>query len=195
MKVLQSDCDECSTNRIPQFTQGEMTVAEAIKNFERLTKLCPYLVPIEEQRTKWMLEKLRSDIVLAIKSGGNTPTTTMECTERAYRAEHWLNQLKEMSAIKFESKKKSSESFGKSKSQRGKQFLRQDSNRRKRNCCGTRNTKSHSTKRVDETAPNYEKCGGNHSDECRAGTNLCFNCGKKGHFVKKGPTKFSTDVE
>ena len=31
------------------FKQDNMTVAEAVKKFERFTKLCPYLVPIEEQ--------------------------------------------------------------------------------------------------------------------------------------------------
>ena len=38
------------------FKQDNMTVAEAVKKFERLVKLCPYLVPTEEQRTKKMLE-------------------------------------------------------------------------------------------------------------------------------------------
>ena len=31
------------------FKQDNMTVAEAVKKFERLEKLCPYLIPIEEQ--------------------------------------------------------------------------------------------------------------------------------------------------
>ncbi|KAL5567024.1 hypothetical protein UlMin_030188 [Ulmus minor] len=34
--------------------QDNMMVAEAVKKFERLAKLCPYLVPTEEQRTKRM---------------------------------------------------------------------------------------------------------------------------------------------
>ena len=51
--------------------QGEMTVVEAIRKFEWLPKLCPYLVSTEEQRTKWMLEMFRLDITLAIESVGN----------------------------------------------------------------------------------------------------------------------------
>ena len=36
--------------------QENMTVAEAVKKFERLARICPYLVPTEEHRTKRMLE-------------------------------------------------------------------------------------------------------------------------------------------
>ena len=64
----------------------------------------------------------RADITLAVESGDNTLTTTTKCTERAYRAEHQLNQLKEIRAKKFESKGKSSKSFGRSKTHRVKQF-------------------------------------------------------------------------
>ena len=38
------------------FKQESMMVAEAIKKFERLARLCPYLVPTEEQQTKQMLD-------------------------------------------------------------------------------------------------------------------------------------------
>ena len=40
-----------------------------------------------------------------------------------------------------------------------------------------------------------EKCGGNHPGECKTGKNLCFNCGKEGHFAKRCPTRISTDTE
>ena len=38
------------------FKQDNMTVAEVVMKFERIAKLCPYLVLIEEQRVKRMLE-------------------------------------------------------------------------------------------------------------------------------------------
>ncbi|KAL5542303.1 hypothetical protein UlMin_010013 [Ulmus minor] len=41
------------------FKQDNLTVAEAVRKFERLAKLCPYLVPTEEQRVKRMLEMQR----------------------------------------------------------------------------------------------------------------------------------------
>ena len=78
------------------FKQDNMTFAEAVKKFKRLANLCPYLVPTEEQRIKRMLEMFRPDIALAIESGGDQPTTTIDCIECDYRAKHRLNQLKEM---------------------------------------------------------------------------------------------------
>ena len=64
--------------------QGNMTVAAAVKKFEQLARLCPYLVPTEEQRTKRMLEMFRPDISLAIESGGDQSKTTSDCIERAF---------------------------------------------------------------------------------------------------------------
>ncbi|KAL5566930.1 hypothetical protein UlMin_026241 [Ulmus minor] len=57
--------------------QDGMTVAATVKKFEQLARL---------------------DISLAIESGGGQPATTADCIEKAYRAEHRLNQLKEMRA-------------------------------------------------------------------------------------------------
>ena len=67
------------------FKQDNMTITKAIRKFERLTKLCPYLVPTEEQQVKRMLEMFRPDISLAIEGGGNPPTTSTDCVEHAYK--------------------------------------------------------------------------------------------------------------
>ena len=72
-----------------------MTIADAVKKFEQLARLCLYLVPTEEQRAHRMLEMFKPKIALAIESIGGRPTTTTECIERAYRVEHLLNQIKE----------------------------------------------------------------------------------------------------
>ena len=48
------------------FKHDNMIVAEAIKKFKQLAKLCPYLVSTEDQRVKWMLVMLRQDVILAI---------------------------------------------------------------------------------------------------------------------------------
>ncbi|KAL5570502.1 hypothetical protein UlMin_027077 [Ulmus minor] len=40
--------------------QGKMTVAEAVRKFEQLARLCPYLIPTEEQRTRRMLDMKKS---------------------------------------------------------------------------------------------------------------------------------------
>ena len=46
------------------------------------------------------------DIDLAIESGVDQPSTMAKCIERAFWAEHRLNQLKEMKTRMFESKKR-----------------------------------------------------------------------------------------
>ena len=38
------------------FKHDNITVVEAVRKFERFAKLCPYLVPTEEQWVKQMLE-------------------------------------------------------------------------------------------------------------------------------------------
>ena len=68
-----------------------MTVTEVVRKFERLPRLCSYLVPTEEQQTKIMLEMFQPDISYAIERRGDQPITATDCVERAYRAEHQLN--------------------------------------------------------------------------------------------------------
>ncbi|KAL5578787.1 hypothetical protein UlMin_011229 [Ulmus minor] len=63
------------------FKQENMTVANAVRKFERLAKLCPYLVPTEEQRVKRMLEMLRPDISLSEGQFRSLQTLTEEPAE------------------------------------------------------------------------------------------------------------------
>ena len=42
---------------------------------------------------------IRLDIALAIESGGDKPTTTTDCVECSFRAEHSLNQHNRDEAI------------------------------------------------------------------------------------------------
>ncbi|KAL5549498.1 hypothetical protein UlMin_004729 [Ulmus minor] len=172
--------------------QDNMTVAEAVKKFERLAKLCPYLVPTEEQRTKRMLEMFQPDISLAIECGGEPPATTTDCIERAYRAEHRLNQLREMRQRQFENRKKQGNQGGnqnignRNKGQQGSQSQGQgkNDNKRKGNNQAGRNTRQQTAKKNNATYPTCSKCGKNHLGECRLGTSVCYKCGKEGHFAK-----------
>ncbi|KAL5540065.1 hypothetical protein UlMin_045795 [Ulmus minor] len=75
--------------------QGKMTVAEAVRKFEQLARLCPYLIPTEEQRTRRMLDMFRPEISLALESGG-----------------HRLMQVREERAKAFEARKKSAGPIG-----------------------------------------------------------------------------------
>ena len=52
------------------FKQDNMTVADAVRKFERLVKLCPYLAPTEDQRVKRMLEMFRPDVSLSVEGRG-----------------------------------------------------------------------------------------------------------------------------
>ena len=80
-----------------------------------------------------MLEMFRPDISLAIASGGDQPTTTTNCVERACRAEHRLNQLKEMRNCMFENRRKQGEQSGnRNKGQQGGQLQGQNKNSNKR---------------------------------------------------------------
>ena len=59
-----------------------------------------------------MLEMFPPNISLTIESGGDQPTTTTDCVERAYMDKHRLNQLKEMRQCIFENRIRQGEQGG-----------------------------------------------------------------------------------
>ncbi|KAL5572587.1 hypothetical protein UlMin_022184 [Ulmus minor] len=174
-----------------------MTVAEGVRKFERLAKLCPYLVPTEEQRVKRMLEMFRPDISLSVEGGSDSPTTTTDCVERAYRAEHRLNQLKEMRNRMYENKRKQNNSS--SNHSRGQQISQPQgqnkNNKRKGNSQANRDTRQPAPKKNNATYPTCGKCGKNHPGECRQGTTACYKCRKEGHFARKCTVKSTGDSQ
>ncbi|KAL5549153.1 hypothetical protein UlMin_004384 [Ulmus minor] len=85
--------------------QGTMTVIEAVNKFEPLSRLCPFMVRIEENRLKRIMDMFRPDIALAIESGGSPPTTVARCVERAIRIEYRMAQAKEKRNKYFEAKR------------------------------------------------------------------------------------------
>ena len=70
--------------------QGQMIVAETVRKFDRLERLCRFLQPSEGERICRMLEMFRPEIAIFVEAGGQ-PTTTAECYERALCAESRLN--------------------------------------------------------------------------------------------------------
>ena len=82
-------------NEFINIKQGSMSVTEAVRKFDQLARLCPYLVPTEEERVRRMLEMFRPELAVVIDSGDNPPTTVAECVDRALRAEYRLAQAKE----------------------------------------------------------------------------------------------------
>ncbi|KAL5565685.1 hypothetical protein UlMin_028849 [Ulmus minor] len=179
------------------FKQENMTVTDAVRKFERLAKLCPYLVPTEEQRVKRMPEMFRPDISLSVEGGSDPPTTTTDCVERAYRAEHRLNQLKEMKNRMYENKRKqNNQSSNQNRGQQVSQPQGQNkNNKRKGNSQANRDSRQPAPKKNNATYPTCGKCGKNHPGECRQGTTACYKCGKEGHFARKCTVKSTSDSQ
>ena len=73
--------------------QGQMTVAETVRKFERLERLCQFLQLSEEERIRRMLETFRPEIAIFVETDG-LPATMAECYERVLCAEFRLNQMK-----------------------------------------------------------------------------------------------------
>ncbi|KAL5564893.1 hypothetical protein UlMin_028057 [Ulmus minor] len=186
---------------------GNMTVIEAVTKFEQLARLCPSLVATEEERTRKMMDMFCPDTALAIESGGSPPVSVAECVEKALKVEYRLAQLKEERARKFEARKNQGKEGGGARTQRfhqGSKFGNRKNgpnpHKRKWNSQeqgGQRNTYP---KDGYKSFPSCTKCGRQHPGECRAGTLVCYQCGKEGHFAKnclnkpsvgnqQGPTK------
>ncbi|KAL5560440.1 hypothetical protein UlMin_036651 [Ulmus minor] len=67
-------------NEFINIKQGSMSVTEAVHKFDQVTRLCPYLVPTEEERVRRMLEMFRPELAVVIDSGDNPPTTLKGAT-------------------------------------------------------------------------------------------------------------------
>ncbi|KAL5578375.1 hypothetical protein UlMin_020074 [Ulmus minor] len=179
-------------NEFINIKQGSMSVTEAVRKFDQLARLCPYLVPTEEERVRRMLEMFRPELAVVIDSGDNPPTTVAECVDRALRAEYRLAQAKEERNQIFEARKNQKgqtkqgyEMKPNSQVQRTNQYGN-NNNKRKGNFGGQKNGKGSGSqnKKPNITYPTCKKCGKNHPGECRSGTNVCFIYGKEGHFAK-----------
>ena len=145
-----------------------------------------------------MLEMFRPDISLSVEGGSDPPTTTTDCVERAYRAEHRLNQLKEMRNRMYENKRKqnnqgNNQNRGQLTNQSQGQNKNNNNNKRKGNGQANRDTRQSAPKRSNITYPTCGKCGKNHQGECRQGTMACYKCGKEGHFANKCTAKSTNE--
>ncbi|GMN33421.1 hypothetical protein TIFTF001_046700 [Ficus carica] len=90
MSVTREHYDEFNN-----FRQGNLSVTEAVKRFNQLARLCPYMVPNEQERLRRMIGMLKPEIAVIVDSGTTPPTTTAECVKCALRAEYHLNKQKE----------------------------------------------------------------------------------------------------
>ncbi|KAL5543861.1 hypothetical protein UlMin_007645 [Ulmus minor] len=176
-------------NEFINLKQGAMSVTEALRKFDQLARLFPFLVPTEEERVRRMLEILQPELALVIESGHNPPTTMAECVERALRAEYRLAQVKEERNRIFDAKKiqkgKRPKKIFKKRPKLESKPLPLKLNKRKGNIQGQWNKKNQPNKKNPVAVLNCKKCGKNHWGQCMAGTNFfCFKCWKKGHFAR-----------
>ncbi|KAL5579150.1 hypothetical protein UlMin_011592 [Ulmus minor] len=142
----------------------------------------------------------RPDISLSVEGGGDPPTTTTDCVERAFRAEHRLNQLKDMRQRMYENRRKQGDQAGNRDSdnrnkgpQNSQQGQNRNNNKRKGGNQASRNTRQQTSRNNSSPNPTCAKCGRNHPGECRQGTTACYKCGKEGHYAKGCMVKTSGD--
>ncbi|GMN63718.1 hypothetical protein TIFTF001_032805 [Ficus carica] len=88
-----------------KFRQGNLSVAEAVKKFEQLARLCPHLISSERDKVRRIMRMFRSNLVVVISSGPHPPLTVAKCVSRAIRAEYWVRQNKEQRAKFFKEKR------------------------------------------------------------------------------------------
>ena len=69
-----------------------MSVTDAVCKFDQLAKLCPHLVPTEDERIRWMLYMFHPKIAIMIDSGEKPPTTVVEYLEKALHTKYRLAQ-------------------------------------------------------------------------------------------------------
>ena len=95
MKFFNMRAMNAQQREFNSLKQGTMTVTEAVAKFNQLARLCPHLVPTEEERVKRMMEMFKPEVSMAIDSRNQPSVTVADCLERAIRAEYRLTQVKE----------------------------------------------------------------------------------------------------
>ncbi|GMN20977.1 hypothetical protein TIFTF001_043212 [Ficus carica] len=203
-KYFNTEVIEAQQDEFDKFCQGNLSVAEAVKKFEQLARLCPQLISSERDKVRRMMRMFRSYLAVVISSGPHPPLTIAECVSRAIRAEYWVGQNKEQRAKFFKEKreentqaKQNHARLGQTPQQKGqggplgqKNNNKQYGNnqqKRKWNAGGQGNQQNFPQKKNAPNSNSYptcQKCGRRHPGDCRAETSRCFLCGKKGHYAR-----------
>ncbi|GMN30870.1 hypothetical protein TIFTF001_049643 [Ficus carica] len=208
-KYFNTEVMEAQQDEFDKFRQGNLSVAEAVKKFEQLARLCPHLISSERDKVRRMMRMFRPDLAVVISSGPHPPLTVAECVSRAIRAEYWVGQNKEQRAKFFQEKR---EEKAQAKQNQAKQnqarpnqtpqqrgqggpFGQSSNNKqysnnqqkRKWNAGGQGNQQNFPQKKNtpdSNSHPTCPKCGRRHPGDCRAGNGRCFLCGKEGHYAR-----------
>ncbi|GMN20944.1 hypothetical protein TIFTF001_047200 [Ficus carica] len=94
-KYFNTEIMEAQQDEFDKFHQGNLSVAEAVKNFEQLARLCPHLISSERDKIRRMMRMFRSDLAVVISSGPHPPLTVAECEKREEKAQAKQNQAKQ----------------------------------------------------------------------------------------------------
>ncbi|GMN31834.1 hypothetical protein TIFTF001_041643 [Ficus carica] len=203
-KYFNTEVMETQQDEFDKFRQGNLWVAEAVKTFEQLARLCPHIISSERDKARRMMRMFPSDLAVVISSGPHPPLTVAECVSRAIRAEYWVGQNKEQRAKFFKEKreekaqaKQNQAKQGQTSQQKGqggpsgqnnsnKQYGN-NQQKRKWNAGGQGNQQNIPQKKNapdNNSYPTCQKCGKRHPGDCRVGNNRCFLCGKEGHYAR-----------
>ncbi|KAI3794916.1 hypothetical protein L1987_37557 [Smallanthus sonchifolius] len=138
---------------------GNMTHRQYTTRFNELARLVPHLVTTEERKIACYIQGLPDQVRTYVKA--NAPTTYDSAVELSGVV---FDDLALNVVVVEEQKKRPSFS---NKRTGGNMF-------------GARDKRA----RLDEPTV-CKKCGVRHAGECRLGSNLCFKCGKTGHYARE----------
>ncbi|GMN73072.1 hypothetical protein TIFTF001_052971, partial [Ficus carica] len=162
----------------PLFRQGNLSVAEAVKKFEQLARLCPHLISSERDKVRRMMRMFCSNLAVVISSGPHPPLTVAECVSRAIRVEYWVGQNKEQRAKFFKEKREEKAQAKQNHARPGQTSQQKGGQGNQQNFPQKKNAPD------NNSYPTCQKCGRRHQGDCRAGTSRCFLYGKEGHYAR-----------
>ena len=87
-KYFNTEIMEAQQDEFENFRQGNLSVAEAVKKFEQLARLCPHLISSERDKVRKMMRMFCPDLAVVISSGPYPPLIVADCVNRAIRAEY-----------------------------------------------------------------------------------------------------------
>ncbi|XP_024018880.1 uncharacterized protein LOC112090859 [Morus notabilis] len=141
------------------FRQGNLSVVDAVQKFKQLARLCPHMVTSEREEVNQNREE-RAKFFQAKKE------------EKAKGKQNPETQSKGPNSNPSQGNKQQGQ--GQNKRKGNFNPGNQKGQPQKKNNAG----------QVNNSFPTCNKCGKKHLGECKAGTNICFTCGKEGHFSK-----------